>query len=557
MAYIGQVLGHYQLLSLLGRGGFADVYQGKHIHLNNIVAVKVLHTRLAEDLQEYFLQEARILVSLSHPRIIRILDFGLEEGIPYLVMDYAPGGSLRQRHARNTRLPLKTVVDYTRQIADSLQYVHNHRLIHRDLKPDNVLIGQQGNLLLSDFGVALIVQTTRQHDTPDDPAGTAPYMAPEQLQGKAQFASDQYALGIMVYEWLCGTRPFQGTLVELYYQHSSTPPTPLRDHVPTLPSSVEQVVLKALAKVPDQRFSSIKEFAHALEQASLPAEMDKTIQPARDETTQPELDETTQIAWKDAARPQSPVATPDQPQLHSDQLLSPTIASTRDQSVKTSTTSQAAEPPSISARSGGFRKRSRKMNTVLIAGMMLFLIVGSGFTFLYIDNFSLPDHHQASGNKRPQPIATSTVLSMSGQATPTISPTYGSTSFAPTPASTGSSKPTPAPNVPTSSAPTPTGNISPSPTPSQNRVTPTPPVCPPIIQSGSTGNPVKMLQHVLNAAYKQHTFPNAPHNFSPPLAEDGDFGPATQAAVEDYQMAKNLLVDGIVGSQTWQALGYC
>jgi serine/threonine protein kinase len=265
---IGQQLGNYQLQRLLGRGGFADVYLGEHIHLKSLAAIKVLFTRLAEELQEDFLKEARILARLSHPHIIRILDFGISEGVPYLVMDYAPEGTLRRRHPRNTKLPVATVVEYVEQIADGLQYAHDQKLIHRDLKPDNVLIGSQGNLLLSDFGVALIAATTHVQDAEAKLAGTALYMAPEQSQGRPQFASDQYALGIMTYEWLCGTRPFHGSLIELYSQHFFVTPVSLREHEPSLPLEVERVVLKALAKDPDQRFASVKDFAYALKQAS-------------------------------------------------------------------------------------------------------------------------------------------------------------------------------------------------------------------------------------------------------------------------------------------------
>ncbi|MBV9713313.1 MAG: serine/threonine protein kinase, partial [Ktedonobacteraceae bacterium] len=262
-----QHLGHYHLLRLLGHGSFADVYLGEHIHLKSVAAIKMLSTHLLKEQRENFLHEARVLAQLSHPHIIRILDFGIEEDIPYLVMDYASEGSLSQRHPRNTMLPIKTVVEYVQQIGDGLQYAHDKKLIHRDLKPENILLAQNGDLLLADFGVALIAQNTRSQDAKADFAGTALYMAPEQLQGKPEFASDQYALGIMTYEWLSGTCPFHGTLVELYSQHSLVPPPPLREHVPSLSQEVEQVVLRALAKDPRQRFASVKDFARALEQA--------------------------------------------------------------------------------------------------------------------------------------------------------------------------------------------------------------------------------------------------------------------------------------------------
>src|SRR5919197_733387 len=138
---IGQRLGNYHLLRVIGQGAFADVYQGEHIHLKSLAAIKVLHTRLTGDLQENFLKEARILAQLAHPHIVRILDFGIEEGAPYLIMEYAPHGTVRQRYPDRSKLPLPIVVEYVRQVADGLQYAHKQKMIHRDLKPDNILIG--------------------------------------------------------------------------------------------------------------------------------------------------------------------------------------------------------------------------------------------------------------------------------------------------------------------------------------------------------------------------------------------------------------------------------
>jgi serine/threonine protein kinase len=266
--FIGQQFGNYRLLRVLGQGSFAVVYLGEHIYLKSFAAIKILHARLSSDLQESFRNEARMLALLSHMHIVRLLDFGIKEEIPFLVMEYAPHGTLRQRHPAHGKVPLFTVAAYVKQISNGLYYAHKKKLIHRDLKPENILVGEQDELLISDFGVALIVHTTRSlHDAEDVFAGTAPYMAPEQLRGVPQFASDQYALGIMVYEWLCGTRPFQGTLTELYKQHLFVPPQALRKHVPQLPASVEQVVLTALEKEPERRFTNIQAFAVAFERA--------------------------------------------------------------------------------------------------------------------------------------------------------------------------------------------------------------------------------------------------------------------------------------------------
>ncbi len=212
--FIGQQLGNYRLVRLLGQGGFADVYLGEHIHLGTQAALKVLRTRLVGSSMEQFRAEARAIASLVHPNIVRVLDFGIEDGIPFLVMDYASNGTLRQRHPKGAFLPPTKIVPYVRQVAAALHYAHDAQLIHRDIKPENLLLGRKYEVLLSDFGLVLIAQTTGSQTT-KEMAGTMPYMAPEQLQGKPRKASDQYSLGIVVYEWISGACPFQGTALEI------------------------------------------------------------------------------------------------------------------------------------------------------------------------------------------------------------------------------------------------------------------------------------------------------------------------------------------------------
>jgi serine/threonine protein kinase len=203
---VGQQLGNYRLVRLLGRGSFAEVYLGEHLHLKSLAALKVLRTELAYEDVAKFLAEGQTLARLKHPQIVRVHDFAVEQGTPFLVMDYAPRGTLRQYYPRGSCLSLDTVVTYARHVAEALQYAHNHNVIHRDVKPENILLGTHREGLLSDFGLALFAPSPEWLST-QNLAGTLPYMAPEQLQGKPCFASDQYALGIMVYEWLCGVRP--------------------------------------------------------------------------------------------------------------------------------------------------------------------------------------------------------------------------------------------------------------------------------------------------------------------------------------------------------------
>jgi len=270
---VGQQLGNYRLIRLLGEGGFAEVYLGEHIYLGTQAAVKVLHTQLTSDDIEQFRTEARTIASLEHPHVVRILDFGVEGKTPFLVMSYAPNGTLRQRHPKSMQLPLTTIVTYVKQIADALQYAHDEKLIHRDVKPENMLVGRRNEVLLSDFGIATVAQSSRYQST-QDVIGTVAYMAPEQIQGKPRPASDQYSLGIIVYEWVSGDRPFHGSFTELCTQHMFASPPPLREKIPEISPGVELVVLTALTKEPKGRFANMKAFANALEQAS------QSIQPS-------------------------------------------------------------------------------------------------------------------------------------------------------------------------------------------------------------------------------------------------------------------------------------
>jgi serine/threonine protein kinase len=264
---VGQQIGNYQLVKLLGKGGCAEVYLGKHRYLNSYAALKVLNATIHLGNEHQFLAEAQALVDLRHANIIHLLDFCIENGTPVLIMDYALKGSLRQHHLDGTQMPLTIVVDFVAQIAEALQYAHNHHIIHRDVKPENILLDADNRLLLSDFGLSLLTPSSEQLST-QDPAGTVRYMAPEQLRGKPCFASDQYALAIMVYEWLCGDPPFRGTMWEVSHQHLYTDPPSLCTIRPEIPPILEKVILRALAKQPQDRFGSIQAFAQALAQAS-------------------------------------------------------------------------------------------------------------------------------------------------------------------------------------------------------------------------------------------------------------------------------------------------
>jgi serine/threonine protein kinase len=266
----GQRLDHYTLIRQLGHGGYVSIYLGVHRYLNTIVALKLLNHFLASDEDvKCFQLEACILAMLRHQHIVRVFDFGVERGTPYLVMEYAPGGDLQQHFPQGRALLISAILPVVLQVASGLQYVHNHGLIHCDVKPENMLLGPGGEVWLSDFGIALSSSAVgnKQFKT-HELKGSANYMAPEQVSGSHLRASDQYALAAVVYQWLCGQPLFQGTGLQVCLQHLSAPPPRLRDRVRSITPTVERVVLKALSKDPYQRYAHVQEFAYALKQAS-------------------------------------------------------------------------------------------------------------------------------------------------------------------------------------------------------------------------------------------------------------------------------------------------
>ncbi len=267
---IGQQLGDYRLVRLLGRSRFAEVYYGEHLQLDIPVAIKVLNWRYIREGAGKFLDQACTLAQLEHPHIVRVLDMGIEEYTPFMVMNYAPYGTLRERYPRHTRLPLKTVVTYVKQVADALQYVHDQMLIHRDIKPHNMLLGLDDQVWLSDFGIAMLSHSLdASHPGSPDFEGTVVYAPPEQLQGNPQRNSDQYALAVVAYEWLTGEWPFTGTFSEIAHQHMFDLPPTLRRKGLDIPPEVEKIIMKALEKDPQKRFKNVCTFVEELEWASI------------------------------------------------------------------------------------------------------------------------------------------------------------------------------------------------------------------------------------------------------------------------------------------------
>lgn len=266
--HVGRTLGSYRLIRFLGEGSYAEVYLARNLHIRHYAAFKILKSQLSHAEIVAFRNEAQIIANLRHKQIVQLHYFDIENRTPYIVMDYAPHGTLGTHYPPGTRMPLDKIVAHVKQIVAPLQYIHERGLVHRDIKPQNILVGSHYELMLGDFGIATMSQSTGQQGN-QEYRGTAVYAAPEQFQGHPRPASDQYALAVMVYEWLSGELPFHGSAEELMYKHLHLSPPPLYHVIPEISPAVEQVVLQALHKDHHQRFPDIQAFAQALEQAHL------------------------------------------------------------------------------------------------------------------------------------------------------------------------------------------------------------------------------------------------------------------------------------------------
>lgn len=261
-------LGSYELIRQLGEGGMAQVYLARDVRLGREVAVKVLDQRLGArpGFRERFLREARVAASLDHPNIVPLYDFGeSERQLLYLVMPFVSGGSLQDR-LKEAPFPVGEVATYGSQIADALEYAHQRGVVHRDVKPANMLLHADGRLLLSDFGLAKILNTSRPATPRNHPdAGTPEYMAPEQINGRSDERSDIYALGVVLYLLLTGRLPFTGsTSAKVMERHLYRLPAEPRHLNPSITPAMQSVVLHALAKHPEDRYQRASELGGAL-----------------------------------------------------------------------------------------------------------------------------------------------------------------------------------------------------------------------------------------------------------------------------------------------------
>src|SRR5438876_7727174 len=262
--------GRYRIMRKLGAGGMANVYLAEDQELGRRVAIKILDDRHAADEQfvERFRREAKNAASLSHPNIVSIYDRGEAEGTYYIAMEYLDGRSLKALILSRGPAPVSVAVDYARQILAALRFAHRNGIVHRDIKPHNVLVDAEGHAKVTDFGIARAgaSQMTEEGSI----IGTAQYLSPEQARGtQVDQTSDLYSLGIVLYELLTGTVPFTGdTPVEIAMKHLSAVPERPSVKRPEIPHDLDMVVLRALAKDPADRYQSAEEMDSDLERVA-------------------------------------------------------------------------------------------------------------------------------------------------------------------------------------------------------------------------------------------------------------------------------------------------
>jgi hypothetical protein len=264
----GTEFGGYRIEGLLGRGGMSEVYRASNPRLGNTIAVKLLTRELGSDeiFRERFVRESQLAASLNHPNVIPIFDAGEADGLPYIAMRYVDGPDLQELLTRDGALPIEAAIAIVGQIGAALDAAHEKGLIHRDVKPANILIESNGDstphVYLSDFGVAKHGGSRSGLTSTGQFVGTVDYIAPEQIEGKAlSGATDVYSLACVLYQTLAGTPPFdRDTDVGMIYAHLVEPPPALTQQRPDLPAELDAVLAKALSKRPEDRYQSCREF---------------------------------------------------------------------------------------------------------------------------------------------------------------------------------------------------------------------------------------------------------------------------------------------------------
>ncbi|MFM8322821.1 MAG: protein kinase domain-containing protein, partial [Chloroflexota bacterium] len=268
---IMKVIGRYEVKSKIARGGMATVYHAYDPRFERDVAIKVLPEAFLHDPQfrVRFEREAKMIALLEHPAIVPVYDFGEEQGMPYIVMRYMSGGSLTER-IQSGAISLSETAQMVFRLAPALDAAHARNIIHRDMKPGNILYDQYGIAYLSDFGIARLVESGSATLTGESILGTPAYMSPEQVQGDKAIdgRSDLYSLGVLIYQMLTGQVPYQAdTPAKVMMMHVLQPVPALRHAMPEMPEEVEAVLSRSMAKNPEERYASASELSAALETA--------------------------------------------------------------------------------------------------------------------------------------------------------------------------------------------------------------------------------------------------------------------------------------------------
>lgn len=280
---VGQRVGQYEVIRTLEQTTFKQTYLARHVYHHTQMMVDVLLPPLLDVLKEDFQRQAAALMKLKYPYILQVQDAQVQNYHPFLVAEHKPYRTLRQVYPQGNPQPLATVARQLEQLASALQYAHGQHVLHGDIRPENILLDKNNNVLLWGFLPEAIAQNReRMHYQHVGVASEAiGYAAPERLQGKAQPTSDQYSLAVLIYELLCGALPFTGTTIEIADQQIHAAPSSLRARVPDIAPSVEEAIMRALAKAPAQRFASVQAFIEALVRGQ------KEQRPARPAPAQP------------------------------------------------------------------------------------------------------------------------------------------------------------------------------------------------------------------------------------------------------------------------------
>ncbi|VAW31588.1 Serine/threonine protein kinase PrkC, regulator of stationary phase [hydrothermal vent metagenome] len=465
---IGQQLDEYELISLLGRGGMARVYRGRDVRLKRDVAIKVIDAvyRADEAYRARFEREAQAIAQLEHPHIVRLYRYGEVSGLFYMAMQYVPGqdlrGYLNGLRAQDEWLPALEAARLVRELCGALDYAHSKGIIHRDVKPSNIMLGEDGRSYLTDFGLVWLAGS----ETKGEIFGSPHYLAPEQAISSAQVVpqSDLYGVGVILYQMFTGQRPFEGVepLEIVMKQMGEAPPSP-QMHRPELNAALTAVILKALAKEPNERFANGNILATAVEQAiQQPNEIDLPLPAAP----------STPASFHPLTPSPPPPAVASAPLSAQPRTLPPAPAAVAmGQAQQTVTPTPKAEK--VATNNG---------RSCLIFLLLLLLVLGVGGAagwFFGWQQYSLDDFAYLAENGRlppttmptatASPTATATLL-------PTVPPTVAatemvvetatSTRLAPavfTPTLLATSLPTPLPS--STPAPLPTATNTPAPTP--------------------------------------------------------------------------------------------